>query len=123
MLPFDDGSGTSLYVGGSFLVSPGGDSYLARFRDCPPPPVSVDADLNCDFVVNGVDLGMLLAFWGPVGTTFPQADINNDGQVNGIDLGILLSQWFTPGGGSADLNNDSVVDGVDLGILLNNWTF
>lgn len=50
------------------------------------------ADLNQDGVVNTLDLGILLSFWGPVGV-FPAADINGDGTINSLDLGILLSSW------------------------------
>ena len=60
------------------------------------------------------------------------ADINGDGVVNGLDLGILLANWSippgspgcggAPGGCPADLNGDGVVDGLDLGILLANWS-
>jgi hypothetical protein len=31
----DDGSGPALFVGGNFLVSPAGDSYLAKYQGCP----------------------------------------------------------------------------------------
>ncbi len=46
-------------------------------------------DLNGDDIVNGADLGLLLAAWGTAGP----GDLNNDGTVNGADLGILLSSW------------------------------
>ena len=47
-------------------------------------------DLNGDGVVDGNDLGMLLAAWGP--GTGP-ADLNRDGAVDGTDLGIQLAAW------------------------------
>ena len=47
------------------------------------------ADLNGDGVVNGADLGILLAAWGGSGT----GDLNGDGTINGADIGILLSNW------------------------------
>jgi hypothetical protein len=50
----------------------------------PPAP----ADLNGDGVVDGGDLGLLLAAWGT-----PDADLNGDGTTDGADLGILLSEW------------------------------
>ena len=56
------------------------------------------ADITADGVVNGADLGALLAFWGPVGPVLPQADLNRDGAVNGADLGILLANWGPCGG-------------------------
>ena len=50
-------------------------------------------DLNPTGIVDGADLGALLAFWGPVSPAFPRADINRDGDVNGADLGLLLANW------------------------------
>jgi len=53
-------------------------------------------------------------------------DLDGDGIVNGSDLGLLLASWGAcpEGGGKcpADLNGDGAVDGADLGILLDNWT-
>jgi len=54
-------------------------------------PSCVPADLNCDGVVNGDDLGRLLAAWGPCDAC--DEDLNGDGAVNGDDLGALLSAW------------------------------
>lgn len=53
-----------------------------EYADC-------DADLDGNSVVNGSDLGLLLAQWGTYGT----ADLNQDGVVNGADLGMLLAAW------------------------------
>ncbi|MBC23110.1 MAG: MBL fold metallo-hydrolase [Phycisphaerae bacterium] len=50
----------------------------------------VPADLNGDEVVDGEDLGLLLANWAG---TNPQFDINEDGVIDGEDLGILLASW------------------------------
>ncbi len=52
------------------------------------------------------------------------ADLNGDGIVNGADLTILLAAWGPcppKGACPADLNGDSVVDGADLTILLAAW--
>jgi hypothetical protein len=49
-------------------------------------------DMNGNAVVDGTDLGILVAFWGPV-TTFPRADLDQDGFVTGADLGSLLLNW------------------------------
>ncbi len=54
------------------------------------PPESCAADLNCDGVVNGADLGVLLGAWGAQSGA---ADINASGVVDGADLGMLLSVW------------------------------
>jgi hypothetical protein len=55
------------------------------------------ADLNNDGVVQGADLGLMLAAWGsaPTGTT---ADVNRDGAVDGNDLGLMLAGWGACGG-------------------------
>jgi len=53
----------------------------------------IRSDLNPSGAVDGSDLGVLLAFWGPRSAAFPQADITGDGFVDGADLGILLSAW------------------------------
>lgn len=52
------------------------------------------------------------------------ADLNGDGLVDGADLGLLLAAWGAVGGGgrSADLDASGVVDGADLGLLLAAWT-
>lgn len=73
-----------------YQPTPGFDGvrYLAQIQcsACGNP-----ADLNHDGVVNGADLGMLLAAWGLTGNR-PE-DLNGDGSVSGADLGILLSLW------------------------------
>lgn len=46
-------------------------------------------DLNCDGVVDGADLGLLLGAWGSPGP----GDLNEDGIVDGADLGLLLGAW------------------------------
>lgn len=47
-------------------------------------------DLNGDGLVDGSDLGDLLADWGQADSP---ADLNADGTVDGSDLGILLGCW------------------------------
>ena len=47
-------------------------------------------DLNGNGAVNGEDLGLLLAAWGPGAGP---ADLDRDGAVGGSDLGLLLSAW------------------------------
>jgi hypothetical protein len=49
-------------------------------------------------------------------------DFDGNGIVNGGDLGILLALWGPISCGSRyDLNNDCVIDGGDLGIFLADW--
>jgi hypothetical protein len=55
------------------------------------PPCT--GDLFTDGIVNGADLGILLAGWGTCGAGSCIADLNGDGQVDGADLGALLSSW------------------------------
>ena len=47
-------------------------------------------DLNGDGVIDGGDMGKVLADWG---MSKSPADFNGDGIVNGGDLGLLLAQW------------------------------
>lgn len=54
------------------------------------------------------------------------ADLNSDGVVDGTDLGLLLAAWSSKQdcqGESCkgDLNGDLRVDGADLGIFLSAW--
>jgi hypothetical protein len=57
--------------------------------DLHPSAGSCLADLNGDGVVNGPDLGILLAAWGGSGP----ADLDQDGIVGGGDLARLLTNW------------------------------
>jgi hypothetical protein len=44
--------------------------------------------------VDGNDLGLLLAAWGPCPTSGTcAADLNDDGNVDGNDLGLMLAAW------------------------------
>ena len=72
---------------------PRNDDYRASGQRAASQGSSPDccpADLNCDGVVNGADLGILLGDWGQEGVP---GDITGDGPVNGADLGILLGAW------------------------------
>lgn len=82
--------GPTLILGGDFLSSPAGDSFLAQWRGCPRPE-GVLGDLNGDGLVDGADLGLLLAAWGECEGCL--ADLNADGMVDGADLGIQLANW------------------------------
>ena len=60
------------------------------------PAQSCAGDLNVDGVIDGGDLGTLLALWGPVTSSswVSQAcDLDSSGRVDGADLGTLLASW------------------------------
>ena len=44
--------------------------------------------------------------------------MNGDGIVDGGDLGAMLAAWGACSGCSEDLTGDGLVDGGDLGLLL-----
>jgi hypothetical protein len=52
--------------------------------------VPCDGDVDGDGVVDGTDLGALLAAWG---TDSPTADLDGDGEVGSADLALLISAW------------------------------
>ena len=52
----------------------------------------------------------------------PAADFNGDGLVNGADVGLLLAAWGPCDGCPEDLDDNGVVNGADLGLLLAEWT-
>ena len=70
----------------------GSVSNLADVVVVPGTPPCI-ADLYVDGIVNGADLGIVLANWGACGAGTCASDLNGDGQVNGADLGIVLSGW------------------------------
>lgn len=60
---------------------------------------SVKGDLDCNSLVDQIDIRILLDSWAPLGQiTLPpvgyySADLNSDGKVDEIDLTILLKNW------------------------------
>lgn len=85
----------SSYAGGQGAIALYGfsqDNIILSNVCITPQPSTCPADLNGDGVVNGGDLGMLLAAWGTGGTP---ADFDGNGAVNGADLGTLLASWGT----------------------------
>jgi hypothetical protein len=81
----------TVQVGGSESI--GGDAPIATasVRSGNARSVCGVADLNCDGLVDGADLGILLLSWGVGGD--PAADLTGDGLVDGADLGLLLVLW------------------------------
>jgi len=59
-----------------------------------PSLETCQGDLNQDGIVDGADLGFLLAQWGNCSSDC-SADLNGDGKVDGADLGLLLAVWGT----------------------------
>ncbi len=98
------GSGGAIDVSGpaSDALALGASTVCANSSPQLVPPTYVDlggnticpcgADLNASGVIDGADLAILLAFWGPVGL-FPAADIDGSGSVDGADLATLLAGW------------------------------
>jgi uncharacterized membrane protein len=84
------GTGTRFGRPRGFLVR-----GLSGLEDCvcsqhPDLPICCPEDLYRDHVVNGADLGILLASWNQWGSA---ADLTRDGVVDGADLGMLLNAW------------------------------
>ena len=50
-------------------------------------------DINENNIVDGGDLGLLVAAWGPCGETECCADLDQNGVVDGGDLGAMLGAW------------------------------
>jgi hypothetical protein len=75
-------------------------------------------------MMSGSDFTLAGGFWAGATTFCKLADFNCDGVVDGSDLLILLSAWgpcADCGNCPADLTNTCTVDGSDLLILLANW--
>jgi hypothetical protein len=92
-----DGGNSGLNSSGK-LVLRAGDTVNALYAistiQLGPTAPSCPADLNDDGNVDGNDLGLLLAAWGPCPTSGTcAADLNDDGNVDGNDLGLLLAAW------------------------------
>ena len=77
-----------------------GDGSVCKDDTCAPAcnPIC-PADINGDGVVDGIDLGILLAHWGDcLGRVPCCSDLSGAGHVDGISLGILLANWSIPAG-------------------------
>jgi hypothetical protein len=55
--------------------------------------VGCPQDLNGDGTTDGLDLGLLLASWGPASGSGYYADFNGDAMVDGFDLTAVLATW------------------------------
>ena len=56
-------------------------------------PEEIAADIDGNGRVDGADMGLLIARWGPCLDEPCAEDINGDNEVNGGDLGILIASW------------------------------
>lgn len=74
------------------LASKGGMTIVVRGTPSSACVGDLDGDGSVGGLIDGADLGILLANWGPVAGT-NAADLNNDWIVDGADLGILLANW------------------------------
>jgi hypothetical protein len=55
---------------------------------CPPTSSECQGDFNADAVVDGADIGTMLAHWG---TDEGTVDLDSSGNVDGADLGLLIA--------------------------------
>ncbi len=60
-------------------------------------PSTCPGDLDYDGLVNGADIGLILANWGEVGWCV-EGDLDHDGVIGGGDIGSLLGMWGPCGG-------------------------
>jgi hypothetical protein len=68
------------------------------------------ADPNGNGTLDGCESGTA---WG---------DLNQDGRVDGADIAVLFANWGpAQPGGIGDLDGDGTVGGRDLGVLLSRW--
>ena len=60
-----------------------------------PASAQCTGELTGNGIVDGADLGTILAYWGPrtQDPTSIASDLNVDGLINGADLGVLLASW------------------------------
>jgi len=73
------------------------------------------------WTVGGAEFFVDLASVAPFDCQGPPGDLNSDGIVDGADLGLMLAAWGPCAGCAADLDGNDVVNGSDLGSLLGNW--
>ena len=70
------------------------DQIYGPFVETGPNVLCVcPADLTGNGEIDGADLGILLAYWGPCAGEPCFPDLNDDGLVDGGDLGLLLAGW------------------------------
>ena len=91
-----------------------------------PASAQCTGDLTGNGIVDGADLGTILAYWGPrtQDPTSVASDLNGDGLINGADLGVLLASWgpcqstitgITPNQGCIVGGTQVTISGTHLG--------
>lgn len=86
--------------------SPGGDASYQVMTDVyntnfgslatptpTPSPSCKLGDVNCDGVVNMVDIGIIVDAYGTTPPSDSRADLNRDGKVNVVDIGIVIDNY------------------------------
>ncbi|MFO0963789.1 MAG: hypothetical protein U0625_12925 [Phycisphaerales bacterium] len=96
--PGENGFGAAVATSGGHVAVgvPGGSAQVAGAVTVLDEVRTKSPDLNHDGIVNGADLGMLIAKFTSGLVEIPE-DLNSDLQVNGADLAILLGAWGTSG--------------------------
>jgi enterochelin esterase-like enzyme len=69
-----------------------GEDGWRFYRDALATPCRHAADLDCDGIVGGADLGQLLAAWG---AGHGATDLDGDGAIDATDLATMLAAWGT----------------------------
>lgn len=88
--PTEDGSG--LLTCGGFTRINGVQTYgRVRFA-CEPSAPPCPADLDGNGLVDGGDVGLLLAGWNSTGDGL-LGDLDGNGRIDGGDLGLLVAAW------------------------------
>ena len=83
---------TASDFGAGSVVEAAIDDFSLSARSC--GKTTCPGDFNLDGLVDGADLGLILAAWN---TNDPAYDLDGNGIVNGADLGLLLAAWgFCP---------------------------
>ena len=72
------------------VVEAGVDNFRIQQLTC-GGACPLDADLNCDGFVNGIDLSLVIGNWGTNGQS--GGDVNGDGNVDGQDIASVLASW------------------------------
>ena len=66
-----------------------GGNIINDDEDCGCPL----GDVDCNLIVDGSDLAIVLGNWGPCTSANCIADLDNNGSVNGADLSLVLGNW------------------------------